>query len=163
MRNTIWVLIAITALLTTASASGDPFVGEWVLDPQHSTYLPGTCPKQMVIQMDPAANGIRYRSFTTYKNGGTDRAEYTAEYNSRQVPVLGGRGFLLPVSLKRIDSRTVVASYMRGFQVVATSRRVVSGDGLRMTIITTSKDRSGRKVTTIGIYRKKLEKRQDKS
>jgi hypothetical protein len=61
-------------------------------------------------------------------------------------------GLLLPVSLKRVDSNTVEASYMRGFQVVATSRRVISKDGLVMTVTTTSKDKDGNNVTNIGIY-----------
>jgi hypothetical protein len=61
---------------------------------------------------------------------------------------------LLPVSLKQLDSNTVVASYTRALQAVATSRRVVSKDGRLMTITTTSRDRSGKSVTSIGVYEK---------
>jgi hypothetical protein len=67
---------------------------------------------------------------------------------------MGARGMMLPVSLKKIDSRTVVASYTRLLQVVATSRRVVSSDGRSMTITTVSKDPAGKRVTTIGVYEK---------
>jgi len=58
----------------------------------------------------------------------------------------------LPVSLKRIDRNTVEASYLRGRQVVATSRRVVSKDGRTMTITTTSPDKDGKTVTNVGVY-----------
>lgn len=158
MRKTTWCLIAVIALLTAASASDDPFLGKWILEPQHSRYPAGTRPKQMSIEMEPAARGVRYRSDTTYANGRTTHTEYTADYDGRQVLVWGTQGLMLPVSLKRTDSHTVVASYFKSFHVVATSRRVVSHDGRRMTITTTSKDSSGKNVTTVGIYGKQSEK-----
>jgi hypothetical protein len=61
---------------------------------------------------------------------------------------------LLPVSLQQVDSNTVVATYSRALQVVATSRRVVSRDGRFMTITTTSRDRSGKNITNVGVYKK---------
>jgi hypothetical protein len=135
----------------TAVASTDPFVGTWVLNPQRSKYPPGTCPTHMVIEMETVAKGIRYRSDATYANGHTAHAEYTAEYSSRQVLVVGAHGLLLPVSLKRLDSRTIVASYMRGLEVVAISERMVSNDGRRMIITTSAKGR-GNKATVVGVY-----------
>jgi hypothetical protein len=70
------------------------------------------------------------------RRGGTVRSEYTAEYDGKQVIVRGSRGMLLPVSLKRPDSHTVIASYTKELHVVATSRRV----------------------TTVGVYEKTLRK-----
>ncbi len=66
--------------------------------------------------------------------------------------VMGTNGLLTPVALKRLTSNIVVAFYKRGFQVIATSRREVSGDGRTMTITTTSADRDGKVVTNIGVY-----------
>ena len=63
-------------------------------------------------------------------------------------------GLMAPVSLQRLDERTVVASYKRGMQVVATSRRVVSRNGRVMTITTVSPDKDGRSVTNVGVYEK---------
>jgi hypothetical protein len=77
-----------------------------------------------------------------------------ADYNGKQAAVMGDRGFLLPVSLKRIDSRTVVASYMRGTQLIAISRRVVSPDGHRMTITTKSRPSPDKSVISVGAYEK---------
>jgi hypothetical protein len=135
-----------------ASAATDPFVGTWTLNLQKSKYPPRTLPKRMVIQMEAAGDGIRYRSETIDANGRTSTAEYVAGYDGKEAIVKGGVGLMLPVSLKRVDSNTVEASYMRGFQVVATSRRIVSKDGRVMTVTTTSKDKSGNSVTNIGIY-----------
>jgi hypothetical protein len=150
------VCVAIGAVLfaINAFASTDPFVGKWKLDVKHSTYPGNTCPETMTIEMRAAEHGIWYHSDAIYKNGGEIHAQYNAEYGGRQVVVMSAKGMLLPVSLKRIDSRTVVASYTRGFQIVATSRRVVSADGSKMTITTTSHDQTGKGVTTIGVYMK---------
>lgn len=142
------------ALLLASAASGatDPFLGTWMLNVQKSSYPPGKLPKRMIIQMEAAGDGVRYRSETTDAGGRTSTAEYVAGYDGKEAIVKGRVGLLLPVSLKRVDSNTVEASYLRGFQVVATSRRVVSKDGLVMTVTTTSKDKDGNSVSNIGIY-----------
>lgn len=150
------IAVLLFFLLTTGDlrAEGDPFVGKWMLDVKTSQYPAGTCPKAMVIQMETAGKGVRYRSDTTFENGRTVHSEYTADYNGNQAVVRGAHGMLLPVLLKRLDSRTVEASYSKELMIVATSRRVVSEDGRRMTITTVSKDAAGKSVTTVGVYQR---------
>ena len=154
--KTKYCAVALILLLATgmASASTDPFLGRWVLDPGLSRYPRGTCPKHMVIEMETAGHGVHYRSDATYANGVTAHSEYTADYNGKSSLVMGNRGMLLPVSLKRSNPRLVLASYSRGAEVLATSRRVISPDGRRMTITTVSKDRTGAEVVTVGVYEK---------
>jgi len=157
MKTPLYLLAAVLVFVTTTMASSDPFVGRWALVPGHSKYAAGTCPKSMVIDMQTMGAGVRYWSDTTYPNGQNAHVNYTADYNGKQALVTGSHGLLLPVSLKRIDSHTIVASYYKSFQVVATSRRVISGSGRRMTITTVSKDRSGKSVIAVGVYRKQSE------
>ena len=123
------LLTAVFAL--SAWAATDPFVGKWVLDVKRSQYPPGTCPISMTIEMEPAGKGIHYRSDTVQANGRAAHSEYTADYDGNQAIVTGRAGVLLPVFLKRIDSRTVLASYTKHLMVVATSERVVSEDKRR--------------------------------
>ena len=141
----------------TPACDHDPFVGAWQLNPQKSKYPRATCPKRMVIVMACVGNGVRYRSETVYADGHSSRSEYTANYDGREAIVMGSGGLLLPVSLKRLDAFTVVATYKRGGQTVATSRRVVSRDGGKMTITTNSPDQSGNNVLSIGVYEKTKE------
>src|SRR5262249_18937711 len=152
--------VAVILLLAPAMASDvtDPFVGKWVLNPGLSKFPSGTCPKRMVIEMESAGKGVHYRSDAIYANGATAHSEYTADYNGTQSLVMGNHGILLPVSLKRSSPRLVLASYLKGLRVVATSRRVVSKDGQRMTILTMAKDRTGVDVMTVGVYEKQREK-----
>jgi hypothetical protein len=153
MKKTIFSLIVVLLLTAVATAAGaDPFAGRWVLNVQQSRYPPGTCPKSMAIHMEPTEKGIRYRSDTTYGNGATTYSEYIADYDGKQAIVMGAHGMMLPVFLKRIGSNTVVASYTKELQVVATSRRVVSKDGRLMTITTTSKDETGKSITSVAIF-----------
>ena len=139
---------------TDSIAATDPFVGKWVLEACTSTYPAGGCPKSMTIEMETVGSGVRYRSDSAYADGRTAHAEYTAEYDGNQALVTGQHGLMLPVSLKKIDERTVVASYTKGLALVATSRRVMSEDGRHMTMTTTSKDASGNAVVTVGICEK---------
>ncbi len=155
MKKSLYLVVMAVLLASYAFAVPDPFVGKWQLNPQRSKYPAGTCPKQMIIEIESAGSGIRYNSDAIYANGRLAHSQYTADYNGKQVTVLGAHSLLLPVSLKRLNSHTVVASYTRGFEVVATSRRVVSPDGRLMTITTTSKDQSGKTATTVGIYERK--------
>ena len=152
MNKRLNFALAVLISPVIAHASPDLFVGKWNLDVRRSIYPGGTCPKSMTIQMEQVDNGVRYHSATTYKDGIMVHAQYIANYNGKQAMVRTDRGFLLPVSLKRMDARTVEASYSRGFQVVATSRRVVSTDGKTMRITTVSKDATGKTVKTIGFY-----------
>ncbi|HKV77886.1 MAG TPA: hypothetical protein VJP02_07095 [Candidatus Sulfotelmatobacter sp.] len=158
--KTIYWAVAVTLLLATAMASAtDPFVGRWVLNARLSKYPSGTCPRRMMIEMESAGDGVHYRSDATYANGVTAHSEYTADYNGKQSLVMGNRGLLLPVSLRRSNSRLVLASYTKGLQVVATSRRTVSKDGQRMTITTISKDKTGADVISVGVYEKQRERK----
>src|ERR1700692_402956 len=136
--------LAIIAVLMAASAvaSADPFVGKVRLNVARSKYPARTCPTSMVIEMRPVGQGIWYHSDSMFWNGAALHAQYTADYDGKQVIVVSTHGLLLPVSLKRINPRIVEASYTRGMQIVAISRRVVSLDGRRMTITTFSKDAS---------------------
>jgi hypothetical protein len=155
MKKLFGLLMAATLLNSAVGwAATDPFAGKWTLNVKRSKYPPGACPKRMVIEMETVGRGVHYSSETILANGNSTRSEYTANYDGTPVIVVGAHGILLPVSLKRMAANAVVASYTKALQVVATSRRVVSIDGRVMTITTTSRDRSGKVVTNVGVYEK---------
>jgi hypothetical protein len=151
MKGALCCLL-LTVFIQSAEAAGDPFLGRWFLDVMQSKYPVGQCPKSMTIVMEAAGKGIHYKSDTTYWNGSITHSEYSGNYDGKTVIVGGTRGLMLPVSLRRIDSRTALASYSKGLTVVATSRRVVSVDGRFMTITTKSKDVSGNTVSTVAVF-----------
>jgi hypothetical protein len=154
VKKSLMVLGLLIVWAATALSAADPFMGKWKMDIHKSKYPAGTCPQSMVIEMEPADHGIRYSSETIQADGRRTYSRYTAEYDGKQVGVLGSRGMLLPVSLSRLDARTILASYTEALQVVATSRRIVSKNGRLMTVTTVSRDRSGKSVTHVGVYEK---------
>jgi surface antigen len=138
MRSfTLWAPLAAVVLLPQlALATSDPFIGTWVLDPQRSRYESAEVPRHMEIVMSPAGEGIHYWSQTTLSDGRIVSSEYTADYEGRLAVVVSAAGIMAPVSLRRVDDRTVECSYIKGIRVVASSRRVISADGSTMTITT---------------------------
>jgi hypothetical protein len=138
MRSfTRWALLAAVAVLPRlALPATDPFVGTWVLDPQRSRYESAEMPRHMEIVMSPAGEGIHYRSQTTLSDGRLVSSEYTADYAGKLAVVVSNAGIMAPVSLRRVDDRTVDCLYIKGIRVVASSRRVISADGWTMTITT---------------------------
>ena len=157
MRLAALLLIAASLSAQAAWADSDPFIGAWTMNPKASSYQSGDFPASTVIVMQQTPEGIQYQSRTIQSDHRTTTAKYTAAYDGQQALVLGDAGFLTPVKLQRIDAHTVDASYVRGLKVLASSRRVVSADGARMTITTTFKDKDGKLVTNVGVYQKSQE------
>ncbi len=142
------------AIGTAAADERDPFVGIWELDTSLSKYESMDMPQKMVIVMQAAPQGVQYRSDTTFVDHRVSSAAYTAEYDGRPAIVTGDAGLMAPVVLKRKDRYTVDAVYVRGFQIIASSHRVISADGGIMTITTSSKSAQGTDIVNIGIYHK---------
>ena len=61
------------------------------------------------------------------------------------------------MALKRVDTRTVEATYQRYQKTVATSTRVLSKNGKTMTVTTVSKDKPGKIVANVGVYVRAME------
>ncbi len=159
MNGIRWTGAALCALLLAGAGRGaepasDPFLGKWLLDPGASKYSDGRCPKRMVIEMTMEARGIRYHSETEPATGEVFHVDYVARYDGKPAVVTGDRGILLPVTLQRISANNVRASYSSGFQLMATSDRMVSADRNTMTITTVSHDAGGRNQTNVGVYRR---------
>ncbi len=70
-------------------------------------------------------------------------------------PHRGSRGMMLPVSLKRVDSNTVVAYYMEGLQIDSCHEPQGGLEGWpRDDGYDHVRDLSGKSVTNVGIYNK---------
>jgi hypothetical protein len=139
-----------------ALAADDPFIGKWQLDRAHSKYESGDAPQSMTISMEATDQGVHYRSETTFSNGRHSTTEYTANYDEQLTTVQQDGGLSAPVSLKRIDARTVEAQYERGLKTLAISRREVSSDGQTMTVTTTATTKEGKTMVNVVVFHKLL-------
>ena len=153
MNFTAIAVIAVLAL-PAARAGEDSFIGTWSLDVQQSQYGKDDLPREAQLRFEPVTEGVRYSSRTTFRDGAVLTAAYTADYEGHLAMVYGARGFLAPVSLKRIDAHTLQADYCRGLHTVASSRSVLSADGGTLTVTTTSMSREGKPNVHVGVYRR---------
>ncbi len=153
MPRVLVIAAALHTLLSISAAAAaeiDPFIGTWAMDTRSSHYDAGELPQAMRIIIEAQDNAVHYRSETRFTSGRTTTAKYTTDYEEHLAPVQGDDGMLLPVTVKRLDPRTQLVSYVSGLQVVATSMRSVSPDGRRMTITTISKDAAVNNTPTSG-------------
>jgi len=149
--KTLYVLM-LFCMASTAQAM-DAFIGTWKLTSFKSMDTEASSPDMMLIMMEQAESGIHYRSETISKSR-VVIAEYTAEYDGHLSLVTGNYGLMAPVKLMRIDAHTVEATYIRGLQVVASSRRVLTDDETTMTITTQTYDAERHALTNVGVYRR---------
>jgi len=160
MRSHLGLAAACALRLSSAvavPAMDDPFIGTWVLDPYRSHYEGEQRPDSMVIVITATAEGIHYRSDS--RRSESDQwvsCEYTADYDGRPAMVRGSAGLMAPVALKRVDATTVEATYMRGLQVTASSRRVLSENAQVMTISTTWRGADGESHTNVAVFERSV-------
>jgi len=137
-----------------ALAAGDPLAGTWELQPRLSHYASGAVPKRMTVVIEALEGAIHYRSSSETAAGVQSSAEYTAAFDGVPVLVTGHTGLLAPVALRRLDARTVEATYARPFLLLATSRWSASRDGRRLTIATRTTGTATPARTNVSVYRR---------
>src|SRR4249920_296950 len=101
----VMMLCGLNVPAAGAQTKDDPFIGRWVLDRAKSEFS-GNVPEKRDTIFELTPNGIRHITETVIANGSTDRVEYTAKYDEKDVTP--SNSFLWQVSLKRTDPRTVV-------------------------------------------------------
>lgn len=145
------IALAIVCCSGIADAT-DAFIGTWQMI-RPAIVLTDTSLSAMRIVISEAEKGFHYHSETT-SNDRIVTADYDADYEGQLALVNGNHGLMAPVKLKRIDEHTVEATYIRGMQIVATSRRVLSPDENTMTITTQTYDAEHHAVTNVTVLQR---------
>ena len=152
-RVALWLWVANwSALAADDIGATDPFDGQWKLDTARSRITSRDRPADMLITLRTVGECLDYSSESISSSGRISRTHYTASYDGTPALVTGTFALLIPVSLKRLDSNTVEASYVRGFQVIATSRRVISEQGNLMTVTTISKVPADKDIPDVRVF-----------
>src|SRR5450755_2478576 len=127
------MVLSIVAGSAFAISEEDPFDGTWRLDMSQSHYESVDPPREMTITIATDGARVHYRSHAVERDGRSSDCEYQAEYDGIPVTVSGSSGLMLPVALTRLGPRTVNATHLRAFRVVASSRRELDQTGTVMT------------------------------
>ena len=150
----LWLAAIVAGLVcagdrrASAQTKDDPFIGRWVLDRAKSEFS-GNVPERRITIFELTPAGIKHITETVIANGSTDRVEYTAKYDEKDVTP--SNSFLWQVSVKRIDPRTTVRSGKVMGMVVETSTRTVSADGQTLTI-TTNGTNAGAEYSSVQVF-----------
>jgi hypothetical protein len=127
-------LLCVNARPASTQTKDDPVIGRWVLDRARSEFS-GDAPEKRITTFELLPDGrIRHTTETVIANGSTDRVEYTAKYDEKDIPI--SNSFLSTVSVKRVDARTTEGKGKIRGEVVETSTRTVSADGRTLAIAT---------------------------
>ena len=135
-------------------AQGDPHVGVWTLNVAKSKYSSGPAPKSATTKIEAVGDGTRFVVDQVMADGTTRHWESTANYDGKDVPVIGNNPNSDTTSRKRINATTVETISKKGGKVTVTQRSVVSADGKTRTVTTTGVDASGKQVNSVAVYEK---------
>ena len=135
---------------TAAQTSQDLLLGTWRLDLAKSSYVPGPPPRsERTYARD--RDGIKGTIHRQRADGRKEVIEYRADFD-HEYPVTGTEAYDT-IRLKRIDARTAEVVLSHAGRVYGRARRVISEDGLTLTIAFRQGDRETF-TNNVAIYRK---------
>ena len=111
----------------------DALLGAWELDLSRSTFSPGPPPRGELRSYQEEHEGIKAIILTTNPDGSRTRMEYVASFNAPTAMVTGSQQ-TDAIRLKILDPYTAEGELSYQGKPVGRTRRVVSKDGLTMTI-----------------------------
>ena len=123
------------------------------LNAAKSTFRPGPPYRSQIRTYERQADGMKTRIKTTYADGHVTDVEFTAAYDSLEYPVTGSPEYD-SIKLKKVDASTSEAVLGHAGKVFATARRILSEDGMRMTIVYQTNPSEGTTVNNVMVYEK---------
>jgi len=136
MKRSIAVAMLWLAVLSFGqSKKPDPFIGNWEVDVDHSTFTPGPSPMSRTMKFEMKDDGaLRHQTLTPNLFGGANIIDYTAKFDGKDYDIIGTG--LDTVSLKRVDANTIERTGKESGKVAESCTMKVSPDGKTMTITT---------------------------
>jgi hypothetical protein len=115
-------------------AQGNPFAGTWKLNTAKSHFDPGPAPTSQTRTW--GADGKVFVKGTNAAGKPTTHT-LTVKPDGKAYPSIGAKDEGETVSTKRIDARTVEATFTRDGKALETARYSVSEDGKVLTLVAT--------------------------
>jgi hypothetical protein len=144
--------VALVLLVSVASLWGaDPLVGTWVLDAKKSVYKPGPAPKSQTRVYREDKDGITATVITVGADGKVTTVEYPLNYDGLLHPVTGSAD-MDSIKMARVTTQRSESTIMHAGRVIATTERMVSGDGKTLTITFKSAAENGDPIRNVQVY-----------
>lgn len=153
-----FVSAAVIGVFTTALAgaalaqAADPQIGTWKLNVAKSTFNPGPAPKSGTTTIEAAGAGAKVIVDQAAADGTARHWEFTANYDGKDVPIVGTNPDADTVARTRVDANTVQTISKKAGNVVTTQQSTVSADGKTRTVTTKGVNAAGKAVNNTAVY-----------
>ena len=149
-------LLTVVAIALAVALGGTAFaqaVGTWKFNLAKSKYQQGQAPKSITLLYEAAGAGIKVTVDGVAADGSALRYSYTANYNGKEIPVVGNPDADTSART-RVNATTTKLVNKKGGKILSTETFVVSADGKTLTITTAGKDAKGQNADSVAIYDK---------
>ena len=157
MRFERWLAVIPLALLTmvaTAPAADDPILGTWKLNVTKSRFLPGPGFRSETRTYEQQKDGVKVTIDTVDGTGKRVASVFLTTPDGQQHSVSGAGGPADAVALKPVNDFTAESSLMHAGREIAKTTRVLSPDGMSMTITYKGLDPYGSEVNYRMVFEK---------
>ena len=134
LRNWVSLIAFVLRAVAVYGQGKDSLVGNWVLDRGKSSFEPDTALLNRSLSFAAKDGGVSFNQKTVQGNGSTTEINFTAKYDSKDVPIEGSQ--LDTVALKRVDANTVERTGKVNGQVAENVTMKISGGGKILTMTT---------------------------
>jgi hypothetical protein len=133
-------------------ARADSQVGVWKLNVAKSKYSPGPAPTTATTTIEAAGAGTKVSVDQTFPDGTKRQYTFTANYDGKDVPVVGTNPDADTIARTRVNANTVRSAMKKAGKVTTTQTSTVSSDGKTRTVTTTGINGKGQKVNNVAVY-----------
>lgn len=153
-------MAAVTGLMVLVFAAAAPAqapapgLGTWTLNVAKSKFMPGPAPKSSTVTFSTAGAGVKAVIDTLGADGAKVHWEYSANFDGKPSPVTGNPDGDMVVAT-RVNPTTIETRYTLKGKPTTVNSRVVSGDGMTLTVTTTGVNGQGQKVNNVQVFDKR--------
>lgn len=151
------VLTHLSRLPAVQPEHPDCYIGTWVLVPELSLYEWGPVPTSCTYVITGTPTGIQVEMRYAVEGGTSEQlVTYAGPVDGSRQSLSAAPGAPGPdgFALTRVDGRTLDSTAMRGGEVLAYARRVVSLDGQLMSIVQQGQRPEGTRYRNFQVYRR---------
>jgi len=152
MRMSLISSVAVAFVVVGGTALAQS-VGTWKLNLEKSKYNLLQEPKSATLVYEPAGAGIKVTVDQVPADGPAIHYAYSADYNGKDVAVVGSPNGDT-AARTRVNATTTSLVNKKGGQILSTMTLADSTDGKTLTITTTGKDATGKKIDSVAVYEK---------
>ncbi len=131
----------------------DPFLGTWALVPDRCQYEFGRPPQSGAYQIEASGEGYLVTMKWLTAEGAAHQLSYPAIPDGKEYPY-ENPALADTISMTRVDGRTLDSTSKKDGRIIGYARRVLSNDGLTMTIFQSGVTPENREFTNVSIYLK---------